>query len=80
MFALRWKKWVKSYVNDHKLCPFAKKSDYQITIWPEKIVNRSADDVGIQDFMRNEMDKLVEIKSTAQNKGKLPIYWLYSPL
>ena len=43
------KKWVKSHVIDHELCPFAKKSDYQITIYPGKVVYESAG-VGIQYF------------------------------
>ncbi|KAL7552564.1 hypothetical protein ACHAWF_015800 [Thalassiosira exigua] len=61
------KKWVKNYVVDHKLCPFAEKSDHRIAIWPCKTVNDSADGFGIQPFIEGEINKLLD---DTENKNR----------
>ena len=69
------KKWIKAYVVDHGLCPFAKKSDYRIVVWPSKDkwkaeildTHGSTNSVSVHTFLENEIDNLLESKAHHPN-------------
>ena len=69
------KKWIKAYVVDHGICPFAKKSDYRIVVWPSKDkwkaeildTHGSTNSVSVHTFLENEIDNLLESKAHHPN-------------
>lgn len=65
------KKWIQSYIIDHELCPFAKKSDYRIEIWPHDCVD---DMNGVETFIRNEIEKLLKVSDSKKRPNTFIIF------
>ena len=65
------KKWIQSYIIDHELCPFAKKSDYRIAIWPHNCVD---DMNGVESFMQNEIEKLLKVSDSQKRPNTFIIF------
>lgn len=64
-------KWIQSYVIDHDLCPFAKKSDYRIAIWPHDCV----DDMNeVETFIQNEIEKLLKVSDSQKRPNTFIIF------
>ena len=63
------KTWVKDYIVEHELCPFAHKSNYRIVIWPKENVHESSNGVSVHEFIKDEVEDLL-VPSHDQHKKR----------
>jgi hypothetical protein len=64
------KRWIKDYVIDHKICPFAKKSAYDVHVWPHREMVSASENDGYTSHAGNVVEFMNERVSILSAKQK----------